>query len=152
MREYWLEDLTIGDRFRSGTFLVSKNAMVDFAREFDPQPFHLDQGAAEKSVFAGLAASGWYTGAVTMWLFVTGELKLAGGTVGLGVDELRWPVPVRAGDVLRSEIEVLDKRASRSKPGRGIIRIRNVTTNQDDKAVQTYVASILVRKRSESVE
>lgn len=126
--------------------------MIGFAREFDPQPFHLDEEEARKSVFAGLVASGWYTAAVAMWLFVTGELKLAGGDVGLGVDELRWPAPVRAGDVLKSEIEVLGKRASRSKPGHGIIRICNVTTNQDNKVVQSYVASLLVRKRSESVE
>jgi acyl dehydratase len=82
-----------------------------------------------------------------MKLFVTGELRLAGGSVGLGVDELRWPRPVKPGDTLRLETEILEVRPSKSKPDRGIIRIRNVTTNQDNQVVQTFVASVLVRRR-----
>ena len=85
---------------------------------------------------------------MSMKLFVTGELKLAGGSVGLGVDELRWPQPVKPGDVLRLETEILDVRASRSKPDRGIIRIRNVTTNQRGEVVQTFTAFVMVQRRS----
>jgi len=121
--------------------------VIAFAREFDPQPFHLDARAAEQSIFKGLSASGWHTAAMSMRLFITGELKVAGGSIGLGVDELRWPMPVRPGDVLRLETEILDVRASRSKPDRGIIRIRNVTTNQRGEIVQTFMAFVMVQRR-----
>ena len=147
MTEKYLEDLHIGDRFGSDTFEVTEKNIVAFAREFDPQEFHLDAMAAEQSIFKGLSASGWHTAAISMRLFVTGELKLAGGSIGLGVDELRWPQPVRPGDVLRLETEIIDVRASRSKPDRGIIRIRNVTTNQRGEVVQTFLAFVMVRRR-----
>ncbi len=98
-------------------------------------------------MFGGLVASGWHTAAISMRLFVTGGLKLAGGSVGLGVDELSWPRPVRPGDTLRLETEILEVRPSKSKPDRGVIRIRNVTTNQDGEIVQSFLASVLVRRR-----
>ena len=147
MTERYLEDLRVGDRFGSGTFEVTEKGIIDFARDFDPQPFHLDLDAAKRSVFRGLAASGWHTAAMSMRLFVTGDLRLAGGSVGLGVDKLQWPRPVRPGDTLRLQTEILEVRPSRSKPDRGIIRIRNVTTNQDGQVVQTFLASVLVRRR-----
>ena len=147
MSERYLEDLHVGDRFESDAFHVTEKEIVDFARDFDPQQFHLDSKAATKSVFGGLAASGWHTAAMTMKLFVTGELQLAGGSIGLGVDELKWPRPVRPGDTLRLETEIMEVRPSQSKPDRGIIRIRNVTTNQDGEVVQTFLASVLVRRR-----
>ncbi len=147
MNELYLEDLHVGDRFGSDTVAVTEESIIAFAREFDPQQFHLDAKAAEESIFKGLSASGWHTAAMSMKLFITGELKLAGGSVGLGVDELRWPQPVRPGDILRLETEILDMRASRSKPDRGIIRIRNVTTNQRDEIVQTFAAFVMVRRR-----
>lgn len=145
--ERFLEDLHVGDRFGSGTYEVTEQGIVDFAQEFDPQPFHLDLDAAKRSVFRGLAASGWHTAAMSMRLFVTGELKLAGGSIGLGVDSLEWPRPVRPGDTLRLETEIVEVRPSKSKPDRGIIRIRNVTTNQDGEVVQSFLASVLVRCR-----
>jgi acyl dehydratase len=145
--EFYLEDLNVGDRFGSDTIEVTEEGIIAFAREWDPQQFHLDESAARDSIFKGLSASGWHTAAMSMKLFVTGELKLAGGSVGLGVDELRWPLPVRPGDVLRLETEILDVRASRSKPDRGIIRIRNVTTNQRSEVVQTFTAFVMVRRR-----
>jgi acyl dehydratase len=145
--EKYLEDLHVGDRFGSDTIEVTEESIIAFAREFDPQQFHLDAKAAEKSIFNGLSASGWHTAATSMRLFITGELKIAGGSIGLGVDELRWPLPVRPGDVLRLETEILDVRASRSKPDRGIIRIRNVTTNQRGEIVQTFMAFVMVRRR-----
>lgn len=147
MTELYLDDLQVGNRFGSDSLKVTEEDIIAFARDFDPQPFHLDAKAAEQSVFKELVASGWHTAAMSMKLFVTGELKLAGGSVGLGVDELRWPRPVKPGDTLRLETEILDVRPSKSKPDRGIIRIRNVTTNQDGEVVQTFVASVLVRRQ-----
>ncbi|HSP46437.1 MAG TPA: MaoC family dehydratase, partial [Chthoniobacterales bacterium] len=145
--ELYLEDLHVGDRFGSDTIEVTEENIIGFAREFDPQAFHLEETAAQQSIFKGLSASGWHTGAMSMKLFVTGKLKLAGGSIGLGVDELRWPRPVRPGDVLRLETEILDARASRSKPELGIIRIRNVTTNQRGEVVHTFMAFVMVRRR-----
>jgi acyl dehydratase len=117
-----------------------------FAREFDPQPFHVDLAAAEQSIFKGLAASGWHTAAITMRLFVQAT-NFAEGAVGLGVDELRWPLAVRPGDSLRVEVEIIELRESRSKPTHGIIRIRNVTTNQRGEIVQTMFANAMVPRR-----
>lgn len=150
MVKLYLEDLHVGDRFESATFDVTERGIVDFATDFDPQPFHLDPDAAKQSVFRGLVASGWHTAAASMRLFVTGGLRLAGGSVGLGVDELRWPQPVRPGDRLKVQTEIIEVRPSRSKPDRGIIRIRNVTTNQEGEVVQTFLASVLVRCRTPS--
>lgn len=147
MTELFLEDLHVGDRFESATFDVTEKDIVDFASDFDPQPFHLDLDAAKRSVFQGLAASGWHTAAMSMKLFVTGGLRLAGGSVGLGVDELRWPRPVRPGDTLRLQTEIVEVRPSRSKPDCGIIRIRNETTNQNGEVVQVFLTSLLVRRR-----
>lgn len=147
MTELYLEDLHVGDRFGSESFHVTEERIIAFARDFDPQPFHLDGTAAKRSVFQELVASGWHTAAMSMKLFVTGELRLAGGSVGLGVDELRWPRPVKPGDILRLETEILEVRPSKSKPDRGVIRIRNVTTNQRHEVVQSFEASVLVRRR-----
>jgi len=148
MPELYLEDLKVGDTFGSGGYEVTHQAIVEFAQAFDPQPFHLDLAAAKESVFGELVASGWHTAAMSMKLFVTGELKLAGGSVGLGVEELRWPRPVRAGDILSLTTEIIEVRPSKSKPDRGVIRIRNITTNQQGAVVQTFTASVLVRRRA----
>ena len=147
MTELYLEDLKVGDRFGSDTIEVTQESIFEFARQFDPQPFHLDVEAAERSIFNELTASGWHTAAMSMRLFVTGEFKPVGGSIGLAVDELRWPQPVRPGDVLKVETEILDVRKSRSKPDRGIIRIRNITTNQHGEIVQTFMAFVMVRRR-----
>ena len=147
MSELYLEDLHVGDRFGSDKIGVTEEGIFDFARQFDPQPFHLDAAAAAQSVFKELTASGWHTAAMSMRLFVTGEFKPVGGSIGLAVDELRWPHPVRPGDILKVETEIIDLRASRSKPDRGIIRIRNITTNQRGEVVQTFMAFVMVRRR-----
>src|SRR3954447_20362154 len=118
--------------------------MMEFARAFDPQAFHLDRAAAEASEFGRLAASGWFTAAVGMRLWVTGELQFVGGAIGLGVEELRWPAAVRVGDTLRLETEILELRRSSSKPGRGIVRFRNVAKNQNGEIVLTLIANALV--------
>ena len=146
MAELYLEDLKAGDVFESGEHLVTETEIVEFARRYDPQPFHLDRAAAEKSLFRGLAASGWLTAAITMKLYVAG-MRLAQGSIGLGIDDLRWLKPVRPGDTLKARSEVLSIRSSRSKPGRGIARVRTVTTNQKGEAVQSFVATVLVWAR-----
>ena len=148
MTERYLEDLQVGDRFESASYEVTEEAVMKFAREFDPQPFHLDREAAQKSIFKSLVASGWHTAAIAMRLLVGSGLNLAGGTIGLSADELRWPKPVRPGDKLRLEIEVVGVRESRSKPDRGIVRIHYVTRNQNDEIVMTLTAAALVPKRT----
>src|SRR5438046_6040815 len=146
MSQRYFEDLKAGDRFKSVTYQVSEEEIINFAREFDPQPFHLDAAVADQTMFKGLIASGWHTAAITMRLFVQ-TLNFAEGAIGLGVDELRWPNVVRPGDVLTVETEIVDARPSRSRPGFGIIRLRNVTTNQRGQIVQTMLASAMVPKR-----
>jgi acyl dehydratase len=148
MLERYLEDLHVGDHFNSGPYEVTEAGIINFAREFDPQPFHLDPERAQQTIFGGLVASGWHTAAITMRLLVTCGLNLAGGAVGLGADELRWPRPVRPGDVLRVELEILEVQPSRSKPDRGTVRLRYVTRNQKNEAVMTLVATALVPKRA----
>jgi|SRR5437667_5832465 len=150
MSQRYFEDLKAGDRFKSGTYKVTEEQIVSFAREFDPQPFHLDPAVARQTMFKGLIASGWHTAAITMRLFVQ-TLNFTEGAIGLGVDELRWPNAVRPGDVLQVETEIVDLRESRSKPSHGIVRIRNVTTNQRGEVVQTMFASALVLRRSDRI-
>ena len=150
MSQRYFEDLKAGDRFKSGTYKVTEEQIVSFAREFDPQPFHLDPAVARQPMFKGLIASGWHTAAITMRLFVQ-TLNFAEGAIGLGVDELRWPNAVRPGDVLQVETEIVDLRESRSKPSQGIVRIRNVTTNQRGEVVQTMFASALALRRSDRI-
>jgi acyl dehydratase len=140
------EDFNAGDRFRSEPYEVTEKQIIEFAREFDPQSFHLDPATAKQTMFKGLIASGWHTAAISMRLFIQ-RLNFAEGAIGLGVDELRWPNPVRPGDILRVDTEIVDLRPSRSKPDCGIARIRNVTTNQRGEVVQTMFTSALVPRR-----
>jgi acyl dehydratase len=138
----------MGDRFQSEPLNVTEKQLIEFAHKFDPQMFHLSRKRAERTIFKGLVASGWHTAAITMRLFVQ-TLNFAEGAIGLGVDELRWPNVVRPGDVLRVETEIVDARPSRSRPGFGIIRLRNVTTNQRGQIVQTMLASAMVPRRKQ---
>lgn len=147
MTGLYLEDVTIGQRFRSDRYAITQEAIISFAREFDPQPFHLDPAAAETSAFAGLAASGWHTAAIAMRLMMMGPMQFVGGAIGLGVDELRWPVAVRPGDTLQLDTEIVDVRPSRSKPQHGIIRLRNVMTNARAEVVLSYTANAMVQRR-----
>ena len=143
----YLEDFAVGQTYGSGRVRVDGERIKRFAAEFDPQPFHLDEVAARNSLFGGLAASGWHTAALTMRLLVESELKPAGGIVGAGADEFRWPRPVRPGDELRIESEVIDVRPSKSRPHQGLIKVRTTTFNQDDEAVQVLVANLVVPRR-----
>ncbi len=147
MNERYLEDLRAGDRFGSPTHTVTEGAIRDFAREFDPQPFHLDPEAARGTLFNGLAASGWHTAAITMRLMVQGEMRIAGGLIGVGVEGLQWPRPVRPGDTLAVESEVVEVRPSTSRPDRGVVKVRNVTRNQHGEIVFSSVAVLLVPRR-----
>ena len=147
MTKRYLEDFAVGQVFKSGRKRVDKDEIFAFAREFDPQPFHLDENAARQSPFAGLAASGWHTAAMTMRLLVDGEFNPAGGILGVGFDELSWPRAVRPGDELHVYSEVLEVRPSKSRPDRGMIRVRNTTFNQNDEPVQVFTGNLLVPRR-----
>jgi acyl dehydratase len=142
----YYEDLAPGRRFRTGIAEVTAAEITEFAARFDPQPFHLDAAAGEQSVFGGMAASGWLTGALTMRLMVQGEMRLAGGLIGLGIDSLQWPRAVHPGDRLTAVTEVVEMRPSASKPEYGVVRLRTETTNQDGETVQILVANQLVRR------
>jgi acyl dehydratase len=147
--EQYLEDFVVGQSFGSGRLRIDADQIKRFAGEFDPQPFHLDDEAARDSIFQGLAASGWHTAALTMRLLVDSELKPAGGLIGAGFDEFRWPRPVRPGDELRVESEVLEVRPSKSRPRQGLVKVRMTTLNQNDEPVQIMIANIVVpRSRS----
>lgn len=145
-----LDDMQPGQIFRSGTVTVDADMIRRFAAEYDPQPFHLDDAAARSTMFRGLAASGWHTAALTMRLLVDGGLPIAGGIFGAGMDELRWPTPVRPRDVLRLHIEVLEARPSQSRPDRGMAKVRITTLNARDEAVQVAVANLVVPRRPNS--
>jgi acyl dehydratase len=145
--ERYLEDFAAGQTFGSGRTRIDAERALAFAAEFEPQPFHLDEAAARHSIFGGLTASGWHTAAVTMRLLVESELKPAGGLVGAGLDECRWPRPVRPGDELHVECEVIEVRPSKSHPEQGLIKVRTTTLNQDDKPVMVYVVNMVVPRR-----
>jgi acyl dehydratase len=144
--ERYLEDFTVGQRYRSGRLHVGADDIKRFAAEFDPQPFHLDAEVARTTMFGGLAASGWHTAALTMKLLVQSDFNPAGGIVGAGF-EGRWPKPVRPGDELRVETEVLDVRPSKSNLTRGLITVRVTTLNQDADVVQLSTFNLIVPRR-----
>lgn len=118
-----------------------------FAAEFDPQPFHLDDEAARNTIFAGLAASGWHTAALTMRILVESEFKPAGGLIGASFDELPWSRPTRPGDESHVESEILSVRPSSSRPSQGLVKLRITTFNQKDEPVQVFVANLIVPRR-----
>ena len=143
----YLEDFEPGQKFGSGRFSVDAARIKSFAAEFDPQPFHLDENAARDSIFKGLAASGWHTAAMTMRLLVEADFNPAGGIIGAGFEELRWPRPVRPGDELHVESEVLEVRPSKSRPDQGVIKVRTTTLNQNNDPVQVFVGNLIVLRR-----
>jgi acyl dehydratase len=145
---HYLEDFAVGQTYGSPRLRVDEARAIDFAKEFDPQPFHLDDKAARGSIFGGLAASGWHTAAMTMRLLVEGELKPACGIIGLGFDEFRWPRPVRPGDELYLTSEILEVRPSKSRPDQGLVKVRTTTFNQKNEPVQIIVGNLLVPRRT----
>ena len=147
-RERYLDDYRVGEIFGGASRLLVDAARVkSFAAEFDPQPFHLDDQAAAASMFRGLAASGWHTAAMTMRLVVESDLKPVGGIVGAGFDEFRWTKPVRPGDELRVETEILELRPSKSRPDQGILKVRTTTLNQNGEPVQITIGNLIVPRK-----
>jgi acyl dehydratase len=145
MSERYFEDFAVGQVFKpSGRVRVDKDEIIAFAKKYDPQPFHLDEQAARQSMFGRLVASGWHTAAMTMSLIARSEYRAAGGTIGLGFESLRWPIPVLPGDELRIENEVLETRPSKSRPDRGLLKMRTRTFNQNNEVVQEVVANGMV--------
>jgi len=145
--QHYLEDFAVGQVYKTGRLRIEGDRIKSFASEFDPQPYHLDDDVARSTIFAGLAASGWHTAAATMRLMVEGDLKPAGGIIGLGFEEFRWPKPVRPDDELRVESEVLEVRPSKSRPDQGLVKLRNTTLNQNGEPVQVTVGSLLVPRK-----
>jgi acyl dehydratase len=144
--ERYLEDFAIGQKFGSGRIRVEAEDIKSFAARFDPQPFHLDEAAASASLFAGLAGSGWHTAALTMRLLVDSPVKPEGGLIGAGA-EITWPRPLRPGDELHVEAEIVEVRPSHSHPERGLVKLRVLTLNQTGDVVQILVATLVVPRR-----
>lgn len=145
--QLYLEDLAVGQRYRTGARILTLEAATRFAREFDPQAFHLDAEAARASLFGELTVSGWLTAAFSMRLFVEEGPPIGGGLIGLG-GEISWPRPTRPGDSLRLSVEILDLRPTRSRPDRGIVTFRNETLNQRDEVVQVFVGKMIAPRRA----
>jgi acyl dehydratase len=147
MAEMYFEDFYIGQMIPSaGSAKVSAEEIKEFAAKYDPQPFHLDEAAGEGSFFKGLAASGWLTAAIVMRLRVE-SIKVAGGMIGAGVEEMRWTLPVRPGDSIRTEIEVVGVRQSSSRPEYGVVRTRTLAYNQIDEVVMRSTVNFLAPLR-----
>ena len=141
----FLEDLAEGDEFQSAGHTLDESQIIAFARQFDPQPFHLDPEAAKTTFFQGLAASGWHTAAITMRLLVD-SVPIGSGVIGAG-GEIAWPRPTRPNDTLRVFCKVLAIAPSRSKPDRGIVTVESLTKNQDGDVCQRMVTKLVVMRR-----
>jgi acyl dehydratase len=142
----YFDDLKVGQRFTSASHLLDAEQIINFAKEFDPQPFHTDPIAAKDTFFHELVASGWHTAAITMRLMVESGIHVSGGLIGAGC-EVSWPMPTRPGSILHVEIVVIDLRPSRSRPDRGMATIRSETRNQFGETVQVLVAKVVVPRR-----
>ena len=143
----WFEDYKAGAVYEFGDATVTEEEILEFAHRFDPQPIHADLAYAAGGPFHGLIASGWHTAGIFMRLFADHYLSKVASLASPGVDELRWPHPVRPGDRLRLRVRVLETRPSQSKPDRGIVRTRAQLLNQDDRIVLSVVAVNLLRRR-----
>jgi len=142
----YLEDFSVGQTFVSREHAVDAAAITAFAAAFDPQPFHLDDAAARGTLFGGLAASGWHTGAMVMRLMVE-TVPVAGGIIGSGLDELKWPHPVRPGDRLHVVAEVIEVRPSKSRPDQGWVKLRATTFNQAGTVVMVIQPNLIVPRK-----
>lgn len=147
MSDRWLEDYVVGATAVHGPIAVDEQEVLDFARRYDPQPFHIDPAAAAAGPFGGLIASGWHSCALMMRVLVEEYLSPASSLGSPGVDELRWLRPVRPGDVLHVRTEVLDARVSRSRPDRGVVRTRVELLDGSDVVVLSVLATNLVLRR-----
>lgn len=146
----YFEDVRIGETRRFGRYVVTKEEIVEYARQFDPQPFHLDEEAASHSLYGGLIASGWHTAAMLIRMLCDHVVEGTAVTGALGFDDLRWLEPVRPGDVLSVESVVLDKSESPRRPDIGTVRIENRVLNQHGAVVMSLVSLVLYRRRVSS--
>jgi acyl dehydratase len=140
----YFEDFRAGEVLELGRYVVSREQIIAFAREFDPQPFHLDEEAARRTIYGGLLASGWHTGAIFMRLLAEGLLQDTASMGSPGLDELRWLRPVRPGDTLSARMTVLETVPSRSKPDRGLVRSLSEVLNQRGEVVMTLKGLSLI--------
>jgi acyl dehydratase len=143
----YLDDLVVGARYEAGPLPVEQDEVIAFAKRYDPQPFHTDPEAAKGTLFGGLAASGWMTASLTMRMLVDSGTGPAGGFIARKIEAMEWPVPVRPGDTLRATSEVVEVLPSRSRPDRGMVRMRTETRNQKDEIVQVLTALLVVHRR-----
>ena len=143
----YFEDFHVGQVLDLGSYEVSREEILAFAQQYDPQPFHLDEEAGRRSIFGGIIASGWQTAAICHRLLVRSVLEDSASMGSPGVDELRWLRPVRPGDTISARIEVLEVTPSRSKPDRGTVRTRMEVRNQQGEVVMTESAAVLFRRR-----
>lgn len=147
----YFEDLVVGEKSRFGSYVVTREEVLEFAKRYDPQPFHLSDEAAAKTHFGKVSASGWHTAAMTMSMLVANMKENADASLGAaGIDELRWLKPVYPGDTLRCETELLEKRESRSRPERGSTRSLTTVYNQHDEPVMRFIANALIGRRPAS--
>lgn len=147
MTDLYLDDLAPGQEYTLGPRMLDEDAIVAFAAEYDPQPFHVDAAAAAQSIYGGLIASGWQTCAIYMRMLCDGFLYRVHGMGSPGVDELRWLAPVRPGDTLTGTLRIESVRPSQSKPDRGIITTAGELRNQNGDVVLTLKAPLMVRRR-----
>ncbi|MBI1180867.1 MAG: dehydratase [Alphaproteobacteria bacterium] len=145
--EIYFEDFSEGQEIELGSVTVDRDEVLEFARRYDPQPFHVDEAAARASIYGGLIASGWHTGAMMMRLLCDGLFLRAAGMGSPGLDQLRWIRPVRPGDTLTLHGRVLTAKASRSKPDRGAVDISYKAFNQDGELAMTFQAVTLFARR-----
>ena len=148
LQQRWFEDYTVGESFEFGDYLITASEIVEFARRYDPQPFHVDAAAAAESHFGGLIASGWMTGSVLMRLVVDHFVAPSSSMGSPGLEQIRWRVPVRPGDRLSARVTVLESRASKSKPDRGSLLLRQEAINQTGEVVMSLEGWALIRRRS----
>ena len=142
----YLDDLYVGQKFVSGGHLIDEAQIVAYAKQFDPQDFHLDAEAAKNTFFQGLAASGWHTASLSMRL-VTESIPLVDGVIGGGMEELAWPQPTRPGDILQVDSEIIEIIPSQSKPNRAMVRVLCHTRNQRGEVLQRFRPKMVVFKR-----
>jgi acyl dehydratase len=147
LKERWFDDFKAGERFEFGSYLITEEEIVEFARRYDPQPFHLNAEAGRASVFGGLVASGWMTGAVLMRMMCVHMIPEQSSMGSPGIDELRWLQPVRPGDVLSVRLEILATVPSRSKPDRGVLRSRFEVLNQRGETVATMLGMGMYKRK-----
>lgn len=144
----YLEDFAPGQTYRSATLTVDPDRIKAFAAEFDPQPFHLDEAAGARSLFGGLAASGWHTAAMTMRMILEASPPMKGGMVGRTIEKMNWPRPVRPGDELSLTIEILELFPASKLPTHGMMRTKNTVTNQHGKTAMDMDVVIFVPRKS----